>query len=300
MAVFIGTVITMASLLGGFAAMGGHIPVIWQPWEFVIIGGTAVGTFIIANSLKTVRDTGRASMEAILGQVPKSRDYLDLLGLLYVLMREIRSKGRNEVEPHIDAPQESEIFRKFSGVLARPELTSFVCDYVRLMVIGNARPHEIESLMDEEIQTHRREKLKPYFSLMTVAEALPALGIVAAVLGVIKAMGALDQSPALLGSLIGAALVGTFAGIFMSYALVGPLALKIKTTREHQMRLYTIAKQTLLAFMNGALPQIAVEHGRKAIPATDRPTIDEVENETISQTTRAPANDRAAALQGAA
>ncbi|WP_349368584.1 flagellar motor stator protein MotA [Salinarimonas sp.] len=300
MAVFIGIVITMASLLGGFAAMGGHIPVIWQPWEFVIIGGTAVGTFIIANSLKTVRDTGRASVEAMVGQVPKARDYLDLLGLLYLLMREIRAKGRNEVEPHIDDPQESEIFKRFSRVLARPELTSFVCDYVRLMIIGNARPHEIEALMDEEIQTHRREKLKPYFALMTIAEALPALGIVAAVLGVIKAMGALDQSPQLLGSLIGAALVGTFAGIFMSYALVGPLALKIKYTREHQMRLYTIAKQTLLAFMNGALPQIAVEHGRKAIAAADRPSIDEVESETISQSSRgAPANDRAA-LQGAA
>lgn len=299
MAIFIGMVIVFASLLGGFAAMGGHVAVIWQPWEFVIIGGTAIGTFIIANSLKTVRDTGRASVEAILHQVPKSRDYLDLLGVLYMLMREIRSKGRNEVEPHIDAPTDSEIFQRFPSVLARPELTQFVCDYVRLMVIGNARPHEIEALMDEEIQTHRREKLKPYQALMVVAEALPALGIVAAVLGVIKAMGALDQSPQLLGSLIGAALVGTFAGIFLSYGFVGPLAQKIKNVREHQMRLYTITKQTLIAYMNGALPQIALEHGRKAIAAGDRPSIDEVESETITASSRGAANDRAA-LQGAA
>lgn len=299
MAILIGMVIVFASLLGGFAAMGGHVAVIWQPWEFVIIGGTAIGTFIIANSLKTVRDTGRASVEAILHQVPKSRDYLDLLGVLYMLMREIRSKGRNEVEPHIDAPAESEIFQRFPSVLARPELTQFVCDYVRLMVIGNARPHEIESLMDEEIQTQRREKLKPYQALMVVAEALPALGIVAAVLGVIKAMGALDQSPQLLGSLIGAALVGTFAGIFLSYGFVGPLAQKIKNVREHQMRLYTITKQTLIAYMNGALPQIALEHGRKAIASGDRPSIDEVESETITASGRGAANDRAA-MQGAA
>lgn len=299
MAIIIGMVIIIASVLGGFAAMGGHVAVIWQPWEFVIIGGTAIGTFIIANSMKTVRDTGRATMEAVLNQVPKSRDYLDLLGVLYTLMREIRAKGRNEVEPHIDAPAESEIFRRFPSVLARPDLTQFVCDYVRLMVIGNARPHEIEALMDEEIQTHRRERLKPYFALMVVAEALPAIGIVAAVLGVIKAMGALDQSPQLLGALIGAALVGTFAGIFLSYGFVGPLALKIKSVREHQMRLFTITKQTLIAYMNGALPQIALEHGRKAIAAQDRPSIDEVESETISASSRAVANDRAA-LQGAA
>jgi chemotaxis protein MotA len=212
-------------------------------------------------------------------------------------MRDIRAKGRNDVEPHIDDPYNSNIFSRFPRVLARAELVQFVCDYVRLLVIGNARSHEIESLMDEEIETIRRERLKPYNSLMIVAEALPALGIVAAVLGVIKAMGALDQSPQLLGSLIGAALVGTFAGIFLSYGVVSPLAYKIKSTREQQMRLYTITKQTLLAFMNGALPQIALEHGRKAIASADRPTIDEVENETISVSARAPAS---AAVAGAA
>ena len=296
MAIIIGLTITMVSLLGGFAMMGGHILVICQPWEFVIIGGTALGTYIVANPMRSVADTGRACMEAGAGRVPKQRDFLDLLGLLYILMRDIRAKGRNDVEPHIDDPYNSEIFSRFPRVLARAELVQFVCDYVRLLVIGNARSHEIESLMDEEIETIRRDRLKPYNSLMIVSEALPALGIVAAVLGVIKAMGALDQSPQLLGSLIGAALVGTFAGIFLSYGVVSPLAYKIKSTREQQMRLYTITKQTLLAFMNGALPQIALEHGRKAIASADRPTIDEVENETISVSARAPA----AAVQGAA
>ncbi len=297
MAIIIGLVITIGSLLGGFMAMGGHVMVIWQPWEYVIIGGSALGTFLIANPLKTVRDTGRASVEAALNRTPKQRDYLDLLGLLYSLMRELRAKGRNEVEPHIDDPARSEIFARFPRVLARPELTQFVCDYFRLMLIGNARSHEIESLMDEELMTMKREKLKPYQSLTQVAEALPALGIVAAVLGVIKAMGALDQSPALLGGLIGAALVGTFAGIFLSYGVVGPLGQKIKSTREQQLRLYVIAKQTLLAYMGGALPQIALEHGRKTIALADRPSIDDVEAETVSG--GRPANDRVA-VQGAA
>lgn len=135
--------------------------------------------------------------------------------------------------------------------------------------------------MDEEIETMANDKLKPYYALVTIAEALPALGIVAAVLGVIKAMGALDQDPEILGSLIGAALVGTFAGIFFSYAIVSPVASKLRTVREKKMRLYVVVKQTLLAFMNGAMPQVALEHGRKAISAYERPSIDEVEQQTL-------------------
>lgn len=168
-------------------------------------------------------------------------------------------------------------------------------DYVRLILIGNARPYEIEALMEEEIATHRGDKLKVYGALMSMADGLPALGIVAAILGIVKAMGALDQSPALLGSLIGAALVGTFTGIFVSYALVAPMANKVKATRDSQARVYVIVKQTLLAYMNGALPQIAVEHGRKAISAAYRPTIDEVEDATITGAPRGEAPLREAA-----
>jgi chemotaxis protein MotA len=167
-------------------------------------------------------------------------------------------------------------------VVADEGLLLFICDYCRLIIIGNARTHEIEALMDEEIQTMRGDKLKAYHAMVTVSEALPALGIVAAVLGVIKAMGALDQAPEVLGALIGAALVGTFAGIFFSYAVVSPLATKIKTVREKRMRLYVIVKQTLLAFMNGAMPQVALEHGRKTISAYERPSIDEMERETLT------------------
>ena len=278
----IGLVIAVASLLGGFAALGGHLSVIWQPWEFVIIGGSALGTFIIANPMATVRDSGKAAMQAILGGAPKQDDYLQVLGLLYALMRELKGKSRSEAEAHVDNPKESEVFKRFDRVLADHELTDFICDYGRLIIIGNARPFEIEALMDEEIATHARDELKPYYAMASVAECLPALGICAAVLGVIKAMGALDQSPDLLGHLIGAALVGTFAGIFLSYGVVSPLANKIKVVREKRCRILVVVKQTLLAFMNGAMPQIALEYGRKTISAHDRPTIDKVENATLA------------------
>ena len=161
-------------------------------------------------------------------------------------------------------------------------LCGFICDYCRLIVIGSARSYEIEALMDEEIQTLAYDKFKPYHALTMIADGFPALGIVAAVLGIIHAMGALDQGPEVLGGLIGAALVGTFSGIFASYGIIQPLANKIKLTRQKMLRQFTLVKQTLLAYMNGAMPQIAVEFGRKTIPAKERPTIDEVENETTS------------------
>lgn len=278
----IGMVIVFGCLLGGFAAMGGHIGVLWQPWEYVIILGSAIGTFFVANSMKVVKDTFKAVMEAIKEATPKPRDYLDTLAILYALMRELRTKTRTEMEVHVDNPAESDIFKVFPKILADKDLTNFICDYCRLIIIGNARTHEIEALMDEEIQTIQRDKLKVYLALSAIADALPALGIVAAVLGVIKAMGSLDQPPEVLGHLIGAALVGTFAGILFSYGIFGPLATKVKTVREKKIRLYVIIKQTLLAFMNGAMPQVALEHGRKTISAYERPTISEVEQETMN------------------
>ena len=284
MGILLGMVIAVGSLLGGFIAMGGHVAVIWQPWEFLIIGGIALGIFIIGNPLKTISDTGRSIGEAVTNTVPQRADYIALLGLLYALMRDLRTRPRNEVEAQVDNPENSELFRHFPEVTKNKELLQFVCDYIRLIIIGNARPHEIESLMEQEIITIRKQRLKPIHSITIVAESLPALGIVAAVLGIVKAMGALDQSPQLLGGLIGAALIGTFAGIFLSYSVLSPLAQKMKSTREKQCEVFVIAKQTLLAFMNGALPQIALEHGRKTISSSERPTIDEVENEAISNT----------------
>lgn len=281
MTIFAGLLITMVCMLGGFMAMGGHVSVIWQPWEYVIIIGAALGTFVVANPMKTIKDTGKGIVEALKNSVPKPSEYIELLALLFFMMRELRNKSRAEMEAIIDAPAESEVFKSMPSVLANKELTTFICDYFRLIIMGNARTHEIEALMDEEIETVRQDTMKAQHALVSVADGLPALGIVAAVLGVVKAMGAIDQEPEILGALIASALVGTFLGIFLSYAIVAPVATKMKIVRSKRLRLYTIAKQSLLAFMNGAMPQVAIEHGRKAISAYERPTIDEVEGATM-------------------
>ena len=281
MTILIGFAFTMACVIGGYVAMGGYVKVLVQPWEFVIIGGAAIGTFIIANPMPVIKDSGKALGEAFGNKVPKEEDYMQVLGLLYALMRELKTKPSSEVEAHIDGPEESELFKMFPAILKRKELVQFICDYIRIIMMGNARSHEIEAIMDEEIETIKHDTLKPYVALNAMSDGLPALGIVAAVLGVIKAMGALDQPPEVLGALIAAALVGTFAGIFMSYAMVGPVATKVKVTREKSNRLYIIVKQTLISHMNGAVPQLAIEHGRKTISVGYRPTLEAVEEATL-------------------
>ncbi len=282
MNIIIGFVITLGCILGGFMAMGGHLEVLNQPYELLIIGGAGVGGFIMTNPIKTIKDTGKALGEAFKYAVPKEREYLDTLGLLYTLMRDLRTKSRNEIEAHIDNPQESELFQATPSVLKNKELAAFICDYVRLIIIGNARPHEIEALMDEEIQTITSDQLKSYHALSTLSDAFPAIGIVAAVLGVIKAMGAINESPEVLGGLIGAALVGTMLGIFLSYSVMSPIAANVKLVRTKQVRLYVIVKQTLIAYMNGSVPQVALEHGRKTISSYERPSIDAVEQEMMN------------------
>lgn len=281
MNIIIGMIVTFGCVLGGYMAMGGKLGVLNQPFEFVIIGGAAIGIFFIANPMAVVKDSGKAFMEGLKNAVPSKAKYLQLLGLLYQLLRELKNKPRNEVETHIDNPEESEIFNAYPMIMAEKDLVGFICDYCRLIIVGNARPHEVEALMEEEISTISHDKLKVYHGLQGMSDGLPALGIVAAVLGVVKAMGAINESPEVLGGLIGAALVGTFVGIFLSYAVVGPIATNIKNVREKNLRLYFVAKQTLIAYMNGSLPQVALEFGRKAISNSYRPSLDDVENEAM-------------------
>ncbi|WP_438750195.1 flagellar motor stator protein MotA [Pararhizobium sp. O133] len=282
MNIIIGLVLTIGCILGGFIAMGGHMEVLNQPFELVIIGGAGLGGYVMANSMKVLKDTGKALGEAFTHKVPKERNYLDTLGVLYSLMRDLRTKSRNEIESHIDNPDESSIFQSAPTVLKNRELTAFICDYVRLIIIGNARSHEIEALMDEEINTITHDKMKPYHALTTMSDAFPAIGIVAAVLGVIKAMGAISEAPEVLGGKIAAALVGTMLGIFLSYCIASPVIANVKSVREKQNRLYIIVKQTLLAYMNGSVPQVALEYGRKTISAYERPSIDSVEQEMMN------------------
>jgi chemotaxis protein MotA len=236
MNIIIGLIVTFGCVLGGYMAMGGHLEVLNQPFELLIIGGAGIGGFIVANTMKVIKETGKALGEAFKHKVPKERHYLDTLGVLYSLMRDLRTKSRNE----------------------------------------------IEALMDEEIQTITRDKMKPYHALGTMGDAFPAIGIVAAVLGVIKAMGAINESPEVLGGKIAAALVGTLLGVFLSYSIVTPIITNIKVVREKQNRLYIIVKQTLLAYMNGSVPQVALEYGRKTISSYERPSIDAVEQEMMN------------------
>lgn len=282
MTIIIGLLITLGCIGGGYMAMGGHIEILWQPMEYVIICGSALGTFVVANPWKTIKDSGKGIVEALTNAYPKREDFLDVLDVLHSMMRSLRSRPKAEVEAQLDAPEESPMFMSAPNLLKNKELTNFICDYCRLIIMGNARTHEIEALMDEEIQTIRHDKLKSYHALTTVGDGLPALGIVAAVLGVIKAMGSIDKPPEILGHLIAAALVGTFAGIFFSYAVIAPIATQVKIVREKKMRTFIVVKQALLAFMNGAMPLVALEHGRKVISASDRPTISEVEDRAIS------------------
>ncbi|MBO9122682.1 MULTISPECIES: flagellar motor stator protein MotA [unclassified Rhizobium] len=282
MNIIIGFVIVCGCIVGSFMAMGGHIDALWQPFELVIIGGAGIGSFIMANPMKVVKDSGKALGEAFKHSVPKERNYLDTLGVLYSLMRDLRTKSRNEIEAHIDNPAESSIFQSAPTILKNKEITAFICDYVRLIIIGNARSHEIEALMDEEINTILHDKMKPYHAIQTMGDAFPAIGIVAAVLGVIKAMAHINDSPEVLGHLIGSALVGTFLGILLSYCVCSPITSQIKIVRSKQHRLYVIVKQTLLAYMNGSVPQVALEYGRKTISAYERPSIDAVEQEMMN------------------
>jgi chemotaxis protein MotA len=282
MNIIIGFVVTFGCIIGGFMAMGGHVGALLQPFEFLIIGGAGFGGFIMANTMKVIKDSGKALGEAFKHSVPKERNYLDVLGVLYALMRDLRTKSRNEIEAHIDNPEESTIFQTAPTILKNKELTAFICDYVRLIIIGNARSHEIEALMDEEINTILHDKMKPFYAISTMGDAFPAIGIVAAVLGVIKAMSHINDSPEVLGELIGSALVGTFLGILLSYSICAPRVSQIKIVRSKQHRLYVIVKQTLLAYMNGSVPQVALEYGRKTISAYERPSIDAVEQEMMN------------------
>jgi chemotaxis protein MotA len=282
MNIIIGFVVIFGCVIGGFMAEHGPVERLLQPYELLIIGGAGLGTFIMSNSMKVVKDSGKALGEAFASKVPKERNYLDVLGVLYSLMRDLRTKSRNEIEAHIDNPDESTIFQSAPTVLKNKELTSFICDYVRLIIIGNARSHEIEALMDEEIETMLTDKLKPYHAITAVGDSFPAIGIVAAVLGVIKALGSINESPEVLGELIGAALVGTMLGILLSYCVCNPLCSQIKIVRTKQHRLYIVVKQTLLAYMNGSVPQVALEYGRKTISGYERPSIDAVEQEMMN------------------
>ena len=272
-----GAIIVTFSVIGGFVAIGGHLAVLWQPFEFVIICGAALGAFIIANPKTVLFGMGKAFGQILRGPYHTKETYLELLSLLYAIFRLAKSKGMLVLEQHVENPEESELFRKFPKFFADKHALGFVCDYLRMMVLGAENPYEMEPLMDEEIEVHHTEHMTLSDAIRTVGDGLPALGIVAAVLVVIHTMGSITEPPEVLGKLIGGALVGTFVGVLLSYGFVAPMADALKAVYDSETKYYQCIKVGLLAHMQGYAPSVSIEFARKALFSNVRPTFYEVE-----------------------
>lgn len=280
----IGNVGVVACTIGGYMAMGGKIGVLWQPFELVIIFGSGLCAFIVANSKHTVKQSGTDIKSIYKKEKYGKTEYMELLSMLYVVFKTARSKGWLALEQHIENPHESEIFKKFPVFYADHDAVTFVCDYLRLISLGAEKPHEIESLMDQEIDTKREERGHTAHAIQTMADGMPALGIVAAVLGIIKTMGAITEPPEVLGHLIGGALVGTFLGVWLSYGFIAPIAGAVKERNDNELKYLLCIKTSILAFLQGAAPQVAIEFGRKILLHDTQPTFLEVEEATQNVT----------------
>jgi chemotaxis protein MotA len=273
----IGSVIVLASVAGGYLANGGHMIVLWQPFELLIILGAAAGGFVTANRKTVLTATGKAVAGLLKGEKYDKQSYLELLSLLYTVFKLAKTKGALALEQHCENPGESTLFAQYPKFNGDHHAVVFLCDYLRLLTLGTDNHHEMETLMDEEIETHHEEQLNVYASIQTVADGLPALGIVAAVLGVIHTMGSITEPPAVLGELIGGALVGTFCGVLFAYGFVGPMANAVKARCDAEVKYFLCIKAGILAYMQGYAPAIAIEFARKALNTDVRPTFYEVE-----------------------
>jgi chemotaxis protein MotA len=273
----IGSATVIVCVFGGYALSGGHFPVLWQPFEAMIILGAAVGSFITANRKTVLMKTGGAVAGLLKGEKYDKAAYLELLSLLYAVFKLAKTRGPLALEAHVENPTESTLFQQFPKFCSDHHAVTFLCDYLRLLTLGTDNHHEMETLMDEEIETHHSEGFAVHSAIQSVADGTPALGIVAAVLGVIHTMGAITEPPEVLGKLIGGALVGTFLGVFLAYGFFGPIASAVKARSEAETRYLLCIKAGLLAYMQGYAPAIAVEFARKALESDVRPTFYEVE-----------------------
>jgi chemotaxis protein MotA len=279
MFVIVGYVVVLVAVFGGYALAGGKFGVIASaaPVELFIIGGAALGAFLVGNDARTLRATLRALPTLLKGSRYTKARYMELMALLHALLVKARKDGLMALESDVDAPAQSPVFGAFPGVSADHHLVEFVTDYLRMMVSGNMNAHEIETLMDGEIETHHQEAHKPVAAIQAIGDGLPAFGIVAAVLGVVKTMASVGQPPAVLGQLIAGALVGTFLGILLAYGFVSPLAKLLEQKAEEAAKELQCVKVTLLASLQGYSPVIAVEFGRKVLFSTERPSFAELE-----------------------
>ena len=277
MFLLIGSVIVLVSVFAGYVLNGGHIFVLMQPFEFLIIIGAAVGSFVTANRKPVLKAAGSAVVGLLKGEKYDKGCYLELLSLMYSVFKLAKTKGALALEQHVEKPDDSTLFQGFPLFFANRHALTFLCDYLRLLTLGTDNHHEMETLMDEEIETHHEEHEQVAHAIQQTADALPALGIVAAVLGVIHTMGSITEPPAVLGELIAGALVGTFLGVLLCFGFVGQIAAAIKSRAEAETRYYVCIKSAVLAYMQGYAPSVAVEFARKALNSDVRPSFYEVE-----------------------
>ncbi|WP_145601566.1 flagellar motor stator protein MotA [Yersinia frederiksenii] len=277
MLVILGYIVVLGAVFGGYIIVGGHLGALYQPAEFLIIGGAGIGAFIVGNNGKAIKATLKVMPKLMRRSKYNKVLYMDLMALLYRLLAKSRQQGMLSLERDIESPLESEIFSNYPRILADKLLVEFITDYLRLIVSGNMNAFEIEALMDEEIETHEQECEIPAGSLAMVGDSLPAFGIVAAVMGVVHALASADRPAAELGALIAHAMVGTFLGILLAYGFISPLATLLRQQSAETTKMMQCIKVTLLSSLNGYAPQIAVEFGRKTLYTTERPSFIELE-----------------------
>jgi chemotaxis protein MotA len=279
MFVIIGWVVVLGCVFGVFIAHGGNMGPILKalPWEMAMIGGATLGAFLVNNQMKVIKATIAGAISCFKGSKYTKARYMELLALMYDILTKARKEGLMSIEKDVEDPHNSPLFQKYPVVGSDHHVTEFITDYLRMMVSGNLNAHEIESLMDSEIETHHQEAHAPVAAIQRIAGGLPAFGIVAAVLGVVKTMGSVGQPPAVLGAMIGSALVGTFLGILLAYAFAEPVAGLLEQKVEEEAKEFQCIKTTLLASMQGYAPQVAIEFGRKVLFSLDRPSFTELE-----------------------
>ena len=274
----IGIIVIFVMVFGGYLAAGGKMGIILKslPYEMTMIGGAAVGAFVISNDLSSIKHTVKDLGKVFKGARWKHDDYRDLLCLLFELVRLAR-QNPVAIEEHIEAPAESAIFTRYPKILSDQEAIDLICDTMRSASMNYDDPHQVEEVLEKRMETNNHHAMHSSHALQTVADGLPALGIVAAVLGVIKTMGSIDQPPEILGKMIGGALVGTFLGGFLAYGLVGPFASKLKTITEEDGHFYQLIREVLVANLHNHATNICIEVGRQNTPSHCRPSYSELE-----------------------
>ena len=276
---FIGLFLVFAMVFGSFIISGGKIGIILEamPHEFMAIGGAAVGSFMIANKGNVVKGSLKDIGKSFKGPKWKAQDYKDLLALLFVILKLVRTKGMVALEQHIENPEQSSIFQQYPKILHDHFAVDFICDTLRMITMNFEDPNQLEGMMEQQLDKHHHELLGPAHAIQTMADGIPALGIVAAVLGVIKTMGSISEPVEILGAMIGGALVGTFLGVFLAYGMVGPIASKLNQIYDQDHMFYLIIKSVLVSHLQGNAPQVSVEIGRGNIPSVYQPKFAEME-----------------------